>query len=43
VDVDAGVLVLEGLVKWDWGGYIGYFVDLDGFWWEVVYNFGFIG
>lgn len=22
----------------DWGGYAGYFTDLDGFLWEIVYN-----
>lgn len=27
----------------DWGGYSGYFVDPDGFRWEVAYNPGEIG
>jgi uncharacterized glyoxalase superfamily protein PhnB len=25
----------------DWGGYSGYFTDLDGFLWEVAHNPGF--
>lgn len=34
---------VTGPVRRDWGGYSGYFVDPDGFRWEVAYNPGDIG
>lgn len=33
----AGAVVSEGMQR-DWGGYSGYFVDPDGFRWEVAFN-----
>jgi uncharacterized protein len=33
----AGATV-HGAVRRDWGGYSGYFIDPDGFRWEVAYN-----
>jgi uncharacterized protein len=34
----AGALVLKPAQKAFWGGYSGYFADLDGFPWEVAWN-----
>jgi catechol 2,3-dioxygenase-like lactoylglutathione lyase family enzyme len=33
-----GAKVLKLGQPTDWGGYAGYFTDLDGFLWEIVYN-----
>ena len=40
VAAGGGRLVKPGQ-KTDWGGYAGYFVDPDGFLWEVAWNPGF--
>jgi uncharacterized protein len=37
----AGGRVSKAAQRTDWGGYSGYFEDLDGHLWEVVYNPGF--
>jgi catechol 2,3-dioxygenase-like lactoylglutathione lyase family enzyme len=34
----AGVTIVKPAGKTFWGGYAGYFADLDGHLWEVVYN-----
>jgi uncharacterized glyoxalase superfamily protein PhnB len=36
--VDAGALMVKQPQKVFWGGYSGYFKDLDGHLWEVAYN-----
>jgi len=33
-----GAKVTKPAQSTDWGGYAGYFTDLDGFLWEIVYN-----
>ena len=35
---DAGAVVTREGHTMDWGGYAGYFTDLDGFLWEVAWN-----
>lgn len=35
---EGGVDIVKEPHKADWGGYGGYFVDRDGYAWEVVYN-----
>ncbi|MDO8287709.1 MAG: VOC family protein [Parvibaculum sp.] len=37
----AGATILKPAQKVFWGGYSGYFADLDGHPWEVAYNPGF--
>jgi len=37
----AGGRVSKAAQRTDWGGYSGYFEDLDGHVWEVAYNPGF--
>ena len=40
----AGGVIVKTAQKADWGGYHGYFKDLDGYLWEVAYNpFGWVG
>ena len=34
----AGATVVKEPKKNDWGGYGGYFTDLDGYYWEVAYG-----
>lgn len=34
----AGAMIVKQPEKADWGGYSGYFADLDGHLWEVAYN-----
>jgi catechol 2,3-dioxygenase-like lactoylglutathione lyase family enzyme len=34
----AGATITKAPVETDWGGYSGYFVDLDGHAWEVAHN-----
>ncbi len=34
----AGATIVKAGQKVFWGGYSGYFSDLDGFYWEVAYN-----
>ncbi|MBV1928877.1 MAG: VOC family protein [Gammaproteobacteria bacterium] len=42
--VKAGAILVKPTQKADWGGYHGYFSDLDGHLWEVAYNpFSWIG
>ena len=36
--VDAGAILAKNPQKVFWGGYSGYFKDLDGHLWEVTYN-----
>ena len=36
-----GATVVKPAQPTDWGGYAGYFTDLDGFLWEVAHNPGF--
>jgi predicted lactoylglutathione lyase len=36
--VEAGARPLKRPVKTEWGGYSGYFADLDGHAWEVAFN-----
>jgi len=36
--VDAGASLVKEPQKVFWGGYSGYFADLDGFLWEVAWN-----
>ena len=36
--VEAGALLIKPAAKTDWGGYSGYFSDLDGHLWEVAHN-----
>lgn len=36
--VEAGALLIKPATKTDWGGYSGYFSDLDGHLWEVAHN-----
>lgn len=35
---EKGVEIVDEPHKRDWGGYSGYFKDLDGYLWEVAYN-----
>lgn len=37
----AGARITKPAERADWGGYSGYFADLDGHLWEVAYNPGF--
>jgi uncharacterized protein len=39
--VAAGGTLLKPAVRADWGGYSGYFADLDGHPWEIAHNPGF--
>lgn len=39
---EAGATILKPAQRAFWGGYSGYFADLDGHPWEVVYNPGFV-
>lgn len=39
----AGATIRSAGTEREWGGYSGYFVDPDGFAWEVAYNPGPIG
>jgi len=42
--VDAGATLVKPPQKADWGGYHGYFSDLDNHLWEVAYNpFAWVG
>ena len=34
----AGATIQKKPKKTDWGGYSGYFTDLDGYYWEVAYG-----
>ncbi|WP_284141440.1 MULTISPECIES: VOC family protein [unclassified Virgibacillus] len=34
----AGATIQKAPKKLDWGGYGGYFTDLDGYYWEVAYG-----
>lgn len=34
----AGATIQKEAQKTDWGGYGGYFTDLDGYYWEVAYG-----
>jgi uncharacterized glyoxalase superfamily protein PhnB len=34
----AGATILKKPVRAPWGGFSGYFADLDGYPWEVAYN-----
>jgi uncharacterized protein len=34
----AGATIQKEAKKTDWGGYGGYFTDLDGYYWEVAYG-----
>ena len=34
----AGAVIQKQPTKTDWGGYGGYFTDLDGYYWEVAYG-----
>lgn len=34
----AGATILKEAQTTDWGGYSGYFTDLDGYYWEVAYG-----
>lgn len=34
----AGAIIRKKPKKTDWGGYGGYFTDLDGYYWEVAYG-----
>jgi predicted lactoylglutathione lyase len=36
--VEAGATIPRGAEATDWGGYNGYFADLDGHLWEVAHN-----
>ena len=36
--VDAGATLVKRPQRVSWGGYVGYFKDLDGHLWEVAYN-----
>ena len=36
--VDAGALLVKPGQDVFWGGYSGYFADLDGYYWEVAWN-----
>ncbi|MFC4323044.1 VOC family protein [Litchfieldia salsa] len=36
----AGAIIQKEPKKTDWGGYGGYFTDLDGYYWEVAYGEG---
>lgn len=40
---NAGAPQVTDAVERDWGGYSGYFVDPDGFRWEICHNPGAIG
>jgi uncharacterized protein len=39
--VAAGGAILKPAVEAEWGGYHGYFADLDGYPWEIAWNPGF--
>lgn len=39
--VAAGAELLKPAQQTDWGGYHGYFADLDGYAWEIAWNPGF--
>ena len=39
----AGAPTVVDAEEREWGGYTGYFVDPDGFRWEIAYNPGDIG
>jgi uncharacterized protein len=39
--VGAGGTILKAAVEAEWGGYHGYFADLDGYPWEIAWNPGF--
>ncbi|WP_345751149.1 VOC family protein [Microbacterium rhizophilus] len=39
----AGAEIVAEPQKREWGGYTGYFADLDGYRWEVAYNPGPVG
>jgi uncharacterized protein len=39
---DAGAPIVKPAQKTFWGGYAGYFQDLDGHLWEVLFNPGFL-
>ncbi|MDH5609684.1 MAG: VOC family protein [Cyclobacteriaceae bacterium] len=42
--VEAGATLVKRAQKSDWGGFHGYFHDLDGHLWEVAYNpFAWVG
>lgn len=34
----AGAIIAKKPQKTDWGGYGGYFIDLDGYYWEIAYG-----
>ena len=34
----AGAIIAKNPQNTDWGGYGGYFIDLDGYYWEVAYG-----
>ncbi len=34
----AGAIIAKKPQSTDWGGYGGYFIDLDGYYWEVAYG-----
>jgi len=34
----AGATIAKKPQKTDWGGYSGYFIDLDGYYWEIAYG-----
>ncbi|SCZ02336.1 VOC family protein [Alkaliphilus peptidifermentans] len=34
----AGAIIAKEPQKTDWGGYGGYFTDLDGYYWEIAYG-----
>jgi uncharacterized protein len=38
----AGATILKPAQEASWGGYSGYFADLDGFAWEIAWNPGWI-
>lgn len=35
---EAGAKIIKEPQPTDWGGYGGYFIDLDGYYWEVAYG-----
>lgn len=34
----AGATIVKAAADADWGGYSGYFTDLDGYYWEIAWN-----
>ncbi len=34
----AGATIIKSAQKTEWGGFSGYFADLDGHLWEIAYN-----